>query len=157
MEYSQAAELPVVVNLGDRSISLPPLYIGDYDGWCAEINTQRKQASKKLIPASASDVDKFKMARIAEFEEIPLDVISSLVFTPKGAARILGMSLEKSGITSADERAAILKKISARDVVAIAYDVSGLFEKRIPPQGGTPVPNLEKEPEANADPAATGS
>lgn len=151
MDFAQATQSPIIEPIGDQSVSFTPLTIRDYKPWCAELLTQRRKQSKLLIPKDANDVDKFRMARMAEFDEPSLDAIAALVWTPAGAEKVLSLSLSKNGHDETT-RAAIIGALRPSRVISLAVDVSGLFEKKVPP-----LEEAKGQPDPNDEPAQSES
>jgi hypothetical protein len=155
VQFLEAAQAAIIETVRGTDVSFPPLSIGDYTPWCAELHNVRKLKSKSLIPKTAEPLDAFRMARIAEFDEPSLDAIAALAWTPAGATKILKMSLAKAGLSAADQDE-VVAAIPPRRIVSLAIDVSGLFERRIPELDaakGQPDPNAEG---AGSEPAAGG-
>lgn len=163
MNFAEAFEAPVVEKILGNDVTFPVLWNEDYLPWVAEITKDRRTRSKALIPPLASDIDKFRMSRIAEFDEPSLDAIAEKVWTMAGAIKVLNLSLAKAGIADPLERKKIIKGVPPRRTISLAVEVSALFEKKEPVAGATDKqettdPNPPSEPDSeNADPDATGS
>lgn len=159
MDFAQAAELPIIETVRGTDIEFPLVKIRDYKPWIAELTKTRITQSLLLIPKDATPIDRFRMARIAQFDKPSMDAIASLVWTDDGSIRVLELSLTKKGFSKADATE-IIDNLPTRRVVSLAVEVSGLFESNPPAleqANGQPDPNVEAAQENSAEPVEIGS
>ena len=162
MNFSDAMEAPIVEQIDGKDYTLPLLTVEDYIPWTQELHNARRTLSRQLVHQMqrAPEMEKFRMLRMAEFDEPTLDDIAKLVWTPAGAKRVIDAAMVKAGITDPAERERLMKLIPPRRFTTLAVDLSALFEKAPAVSNGNgkaavpdPVPNPSGAQEVNLPPA----
>lgn len=159
---ADAFDLPVIEDIAGEKVTFSKIELDDYALWMAEIESQRKVRDKAImVEAGVADPgQKFDILRIIANSGANLGDIQSAVHTPKGAQRVLRMSIAKAaGVsllapldkTAYDNANAgtreRLKKIPVYRLMELAREVSCLF--RMPVLPG-PTKQADKNPESQS-------
>lgn len=126
--FSDTFESPITVTIDGRGeVVLPLLTTRDYLPWLDELTKAKRESDTKSIPAQARPTERFRMLQFINSSEATPEDIAPLIFSGKGAIRILDMALAKAGVKDEAERN---RFIDARPHTAneeLAARVSGLL------------------------------
>lgn len=157
---ADAFDLPVIEDIAGEKVTFSKIELDDYALWMAEIESQRKVRDKAImVEAGVADPgQKFDILRIIANSGATLGDIQSAIYTPKGAKKVLRMSIAKAAGVSLESpfdktaydnananTTKLLKKIPAYRIMELAREVSQLFQKPVLPG---PTKQGDKEPES---------
>jgi hypothetical protein len=101
------------------------LHIRDYLPWLEELKRERKAASTKLVPAGMPQIERFKILRNIELEDVSPDDLQMLMYTGAGQIRVIETAITKAKSKEAADK--IIDGLTAAQAKRIAFELSGLF------------------------------
>jgi hypothetical protein len=140
VKFSTAFQGPIVVQIGEETLSIPVLTMDFFIQWGAQIDAEARDAYLATVP----EKDRNRTAALFRVQSTDLNELIQRTYAPAGALHVVTAALAAAG-KSAEAAAALARRLRPDDLLTLALVVTGIRD--LPEvtgngqqQGGTPDP-----------------